>query len=125
MSRHGSAAHLKEMHMEETRKPARKPRAAAAPKPAARKAVATGKTPARKSAGTQPRPAGAAPHSAEREDMVRMAAYFRAERRGFAPGYEWEDWLAAEAEVSTLVGFQPPPEPRKTPARKPKAPKAG
>ena len=32
--------------------------------------------------------------------MVRIAAYFRAERRGFAPGNECEDWLAAEAEVS-------------------------
>ena len=28
-----------------------------------------------------------------------MAAYYRAERRGFAPGHEVEDWLAAEAEI--------------------------
>ncbi len=27
------------------------------------------------------------------------AAYFRAERRGFAPGHELEDWLAAEKEI--------------------------
>ena len=40
------------------------------------------------------------PCRSDRETMVRMAAYFRAERRGFAPGYEIEDWLAAEAEVS-------------------------
>ena len=45
--------------------------------------------------------------------MIRTAAYYRAQRRGFAPGYEWEDWLAAEAEVSTLAGSQPPPKPRK------------
>lgn len=106
--------------MEETRKPARKPRAAA-PKPAARKAAATGKAPARKPVGAKPRTAVAAPSAAAREDMVRTAAYYRAERRGFAPGYEWEDWLAAEAEVSTLAGSQPPPKPRKAPARKPKA----
>jgi Protein of unknown function (DUF2934). len=30
-------------------------------------------------------------------------AYFRAERRGFAPGHELEDWLAAECEVATLL----------------------
>ena len=32
--------------------------------------------------------------------MIAAAAYFRAERRGFEPGHELEDWLAAEAEVS-------------------------
>lgn len=107
--------------MEETRKPARKPRPAASPKPAAKKAAATGKAAVRKSKGTPSRAVIAAPSAAEREDMVRTAAYFRAERRGFAPGYEWEDWLAAEAEVSTLAGSQPPPKPRKAAARKPKA----
>ena len=107
--------------MEETRKPARKPRAAAAPKPAARKAAATGKAAVRKSVSTQSRGASAAAPAAEREEMVRTAAYFRAERRGFAPGYEWEDWLAAEAEVGALAGSQPPSKPRKAPARKPTA----
>jgi hypothetical protein len=32
-----------------------------------------------------------------RQATVAEAAYFLAERRGFAPGYEQEDWLAAEA----------------------------
>jgi Protein of unknown function (DUF2934) len=36
----------------------------------------------------------------ESEERVRVAAYFLAERRGFVPGCELEDWLAAEAEVS-------------------------
>jgi hypothetical protein len=31
---------------------------------------------------------------------IALAAYFRSERRGFAPGYELEDWLAAEREVA-------------------------
>lgn len=35
----------------------------------------------------------------ERRQLIARAAYFRAERRDFRPGYELEDWLAAEAEV--------------------------
>jgi hypothetical protein len=35
----------------------------------------------------------------ERRNMIARAAYFRAERRNFAPGHEEEDWVAAEAEV--------------------------
>jgi len=30
---------------------------------------------------------------------IAEAAYFRAERRGFEPGHELEDWLAGEAEI--------------------------
>jgi hypothetical protein len=37
--------------------------------------------------------------SAGREQLIAEAAYYRAERRGFQPGHELEDWLAAEAEV--------------------------
>nr|WP_298726702.1 DUF2934 domain-containing protein [uncultured Steroidobacter sp.] len=36
----------------------------------------------------------------ERHDMVATAAYFRAQKRGFEPGHELEDWIAAEAEVA-------------------------
>lgn len=38
-----------------------------------------------------------------RRGMIAEAAYLRAERRGFAPGQEDEDWLAAEAEVDKLL----------------------
>ncbi|HEX2332083.1 MAG TPA: DUF2934 domain-containing protein [Burkholderiales bacterium] len=31
--------------------------------------------------------------------LVSEAAYYRAKRRGFAPGHELEDWVQAEAEV--------------------------
>jgi hypothetical protein len=34
-----------------------------------------------------------------RHALIAEAAYFRAQRRGFEPGHEEEDWLAAEAEV--------------------------
>ena len=34
-----------------------------------------------------------------RHRIISQAAYFRAERRGFEPGHEVEDWCAAEAEV--------------------------
>lgn len=35
----------------------------------------------------------------DRHASIAKAAYFRAESRGFAPGHEVEDWLAAEEEV--------------------------
>jgi len=35
----------------------------------------------------------------DRRASIEKAAYLRAERRGFAPGHELEDWLAAEDEV--------------------------
>lgn len=36
----------------------------------------------------------------ERRSMIEMAAYFLAEKRGFAAGHEDEDWALAEAEVN-------------------------
>lgn len=39
-----------------------------------------------------------------REEMIAVAAYFRAERRGFAPGDTHADWLAAAAEIDRLLG---------------------
>jgi hypothetical protein len=37
--------------------------------------------------------------SESREARIAEAAYWRAERRGFAAGQELDDWLAAEREV--------------------------
>ena len=39
----------------------------------------------------------------QRHTMIAEAAYFRAERRGFEPGYELEDWLGAEAELDRAL----------------------
>ena len=38
-------------------------------------------------------------NSSERRQRIAEAAYYRAERRGFAPGYEERDWLEAESEM--------------------------
>lgn len=40
----------------------------------------------------------------ERERLIARVAYFRAEKRGFAPGCELQDWVEAEAEVLRLIG---------------------
>ena len=47
-----------------------------------------------------------------RRAMIALAAYLRAERRGFTAGGEEEDWLAAEAEVDALLraGHGRPPQ---------------
>jgi hypothetical protein len=53
-------------------------------------------------------PAGKAPDrsrglsEAKRRDRIAVAAYYNAERRGFAQGRELEDWLEAEKQVKTL-----------------------
>jgi Protein of unknown function (DUF2934) len=45
---------------------------------------------------------------AERYKMMAEAAYFRAERRGFKPGHELDDWLWAEHEVNEACGLVEP-----------------
>ncbi|OIR17578.1 hypothetical protein GALL_17960 [mine drainage metagenome] len=44
-------------------------------------------------------------YESENEKFYRTAecAYFKAEARGFEPGHEMEDWLAAEAEEKQCV----------------------
>jgi hypothetical protein len=39
----------------------------------------------------------------QRAALIAEAAFFRAEQRGFAPGHEVEDWLAAESEVDARL----------------------
>jgi hypothetical protein len=47
--------------------------------------------------------AGVAVCDETRRAMIAEAAYLRAEQRGFASGYELEDWLLAEREVDALL----------------------
>jgi hypothetical protein len=52
-----------------------------------------------------PAPGGPVALPAElRRELVATEAYFRAEHRGFAPGHELEDWIAAEAAVDSRLG---------------------
>ena len=88
-----------------SRKGAKPAKAALKPGPKARtqsvaKSAATGK--ARASAASR-----TTVTDEDRRNMVSIAAYFRAERRGFAPGHEDADWLAAEAEVDAQLAAIP------------------
>ena len=74
----------------------------AAPKRAPRKravvqAVETPVEPALEPAADSAWPSFVDPQ--QRAALIAKAAYFRAMNRGFAPGNEMADWLAAEAEV--------------------------
>ncbi len=62
----------------------------------------------RSDAGRHPREAARVPPSSAseacpREQMIAEAAYFHAERRGFAPTNEMSDWLQAEVDIEALV----------------------
>jgi hypothetical protein len=97
------------------KKPAATPTAAAPRKATAPRKAVTETAGAPANAGA-PATAG----GPDRAELVRLAAYFRAERRGFTPGYEVADWLAAELEVSAKLGAGPAATPRKAPPRKPR-----
>lgn len=76
-------------------------------KPAARKPAA--KAPAQKPAGARPASArtrsgkAGSGASGDRQRFIAEAAYFKAERRGFAEGGELGDWIEAEAEIDALL----------------------
>jgi hypothetical protein len=80
-----------------------RPKTLVAPKPKTL-AAKPKKTIARKFKSEAPPGPGPAINAEERQMMIERAAYFRAERRGFAPGSELEDWFEAEAEVLQLIG---------------------
>lgn len=46
-----------------------------------------------------------------RAALIAEAAYFLAEKRGFTPGYETEDWLRAESEVDARLLQRSPANP--------------
>jgi hypothetical protein len=50
--------------------------------------------------------------------LIAERAYFKAERRGFVPGYELDDWLAAEREVVELAAAAKTPAAAKKPRKK-------
>ena len=66
-----------------------------------RTAGSTAKDPERPDAAGAQR--GTAITPSARRRMVAEAAYFLAERRGFACGFELADWLDAERDVDTML----------------------
>jgi len=79
-----------------SKKAANKSRLTASPK---RKVVKPAQTPHGSPTGSQ---TTVTPDELHR--MIAVAAYCRAECRGFVGGNEVEDWLAAEAEIKKLLG---------------------
>jgi Protein of unknown function (DUF2934) len=58
-----------------------------------------------------------APAQPDFGSLVAERAYYKAEGRGFKPGQELEDWLAAEREVAELLAASDPM-PAAQPAKK-------
>jgi hypothetical protein len=57
-------------------------------------------------------PEGTAVDPAERHRMIAIAAYYLAERRGFGPGRELDDWHRATAQIDAMLAAgDPPPSP--------------
>jgi hypothetical protein len=72
----------------------------AAPAEAAKKPAAAKKAAAPRKATPAPKPAITAE---QRNNYVEVAAFYIAERRGFASANPADDWIAAEAEIDRLI----------------------
>jgi len=88
--------------MQVTQTRTQKGKAKAAPKSSSRDTIPA-KSP-KKSVPDLCKDAAPAISTQERQRLVAQVAYFRAEKRGFAPGCELQDWVEAEAEVLRLIG---------------------
>lgn len=42
----------------------------------------------------------------DKEALIALRAYYKAESRGYEPGHEIQDWLDAEAEVMAEAGSE-------------------
>lgn len=80
--------------------------AAREPMPSPTDSGAARRTAARRATPPKPAPAasdgGAVSHD-QRRQLIAIEAYYRAERRGFASGYEDDDWLEAERIVDAQL----------------------
>lgn len=84
-------------------KVAAKPAPTAKPKPAPKAAPKSiAKEGDAKPARSRAKKSGVVP-AEQRRNYIEMAAYYIAERRGFAPGNPLEDWVQAEAEIDRLL----------------------
>lgn len=66
------------------------------PAPAAVKTAAAKKSPAKKKSSSVT--------VEHRNHMIATAAYYLAERRGFAVGHDVQDWVAAELQIDAQLG---------------------
>ena len=66
------------------------------------------KSPARKTAAkrvaTRKDTATSSNSELDRQHMIREAAYYLAQKRGFSGGDPMSDWIAAESEIDTRLG---------------------
>jgi hypothetical protein len=86
------------------------PRKHAAPEPKSRatEKTATGSSATALAAAARSETSAAkVPTGEARYRWIAHAAYLRAEKRGFTPGQEVDDWLAAEAEFLVAHGLSP------------------
>lgn len=78
------------------------PKKAAVTRPVQKAAPAVKKAP-RASAAAKVAPKADRVDAQQRAAMIAEAAYYRAEKRGFAGGDPVADWLSAEAEIDALI----------------------
>ena len=87
--------------------PKKKPGRAAVPSASAKKPATRAASPRAPRKTTAPKAPAAAdaqmPDQGAIEQMVAEAAYYLAERRAFAPGFEEQDWEAAREQIETQL----------------------
>jgi len=72
-------------------------------KAVAKKTVAKPAAKNRRASGAD-RMAGQQISNRDRYEMIAKMAYFRAEKRGFEPGWEQQDWLESERLIDEMLG---------------------
>lgn len=77
--------------------------ATAAPQPAIAKSTAKKSVPAKAKASVTPGATRPAVTVEQRHNYIEVAAFYVAQRRGFAPGNPVDDWAMAEREVDGLI----------------------
>jgi hypothetical protein len=95
------ASHAKKV----TNKPSISTKKTSVKKIASKKPVSTEQSPKRKRAtiNTRRDTSSIRITSEERWKLIAIAAYHKAEKRGFAPGNEMQDWVEAEKEIDELL----------------------
>jgi hypothetical protein len=74
------------------------------PKPPKHPLPKSGRRPPRAGKSEASESAPSAIDPVRRHKLIAEAAYYRAEKRGFAAGNELQDWLEAEMEIRQLLG---------------------